>query len=183
MSNIPLLRVGLGYDVHAFAEGRPLILGGVEFPHHRGLDGHSDADVLLHAIADALLGAASLGDIGQHFPPGDPRFEGIASTLLLAQVAHLLKSAGWQIVNVDCTLVAERPKIGPCTRQMRQNIASALRISLECVGVQATTNEHLGFVGREEGMAALAVALLSRDPDQAAAPPAGGETENGETAP
>jgi 2-C-methyl-D-erythritol 2,4-cyclodiphosphate synthase len=163
MTKVPDIRVGMGYDVHPFAEGRALVLGGVEFPHHRGLDGHSDADVLLHAIADALLGAASLGDIGQHFPPSDPELEGVASTLLLARVARLLVSAGWRVVNVDSTLIAERPRIGPAVPAMRENIAATLDVDPAQIGVKATTNERLGFVGREEGIAAMAVALIVRD--------------------
>ena len=162
MSEGPEFRVGTGYDVHPFAEGRTLMLGGVEFPHHRGLRGHSDADVLLHAIADALLGAAALGDIGRHFPPGDPQYEGVSSLLLLARVAGLLLAEGWVVVNVDSTLVAERPRIGDSTTAMRAHIASALNIDAARVGVKATTNEGLGFVGREEGIAAMAVALIRR---------------------
>jgi len=162
VSDAPAIRVGLGYDVHAFAEDRPLVLGGVQFAHHGGLLGHSDADVLLHAIADALLGAAGLGDIGEHFPPGDPQFEGIASTLLLARVAGMLNAKGWVALNVDSTLIAERPKIAPAAASMRANIAAALGISVEQVGVKATTNERMGFLGREEGIAAMAVALIGR---------------------
>jgi 2-C-methyl-D-erythritol 2,4-cyclodiphosphate synthase len=160
--SIPDFRIGLGYDVHPFAEERSLILGGVEFPHTRGLDGHSDADVLLHAICDALLGAASLGDIGHHFPPGDPAYAGVASTLLLARVAGLLAEHGWHIVNVDSTVVAERPRIGPQVPAMRARIAAALNIDSTQVSVKATTNEGLGFVGREEGIAAMATALIRR---------------------
>ncbi len=156
------LRVGLGYDVHPFAAGRKLVLGGVELPHTHGLQGHSDADVLLHAICDALLGAAGLGDIGQHFPPSDQRYAGIASSKLLARVAELLAEGGWRVVNVDGTVVAEQPRIGPYVPQMRERIAAALGIEPARVGVKATTNERLGFVGREEGIAALAVALLRR---------------------
>jgi 2-C-methyl-D-erythritol 2,4-cyclodiphosphate synthase len=159
---IPEIRVGMGYDVHPFAEGRPLFLGGVEFLHERGLDGHSDADVLLHAICDALLGAAALGDIGHHFPPGDPDYAGIASTLLLARVAGLLTDHGWQVVNVDATVVAERPRISPHVPAMRARIAAALNIDQERVSVKATTNEGLGFIGREEGIAAMAVAMIRR---------------------
>jgi 2-C-methyl-D-erythritol 2,4-cyclodiphosphate synthase len=162
MSGLPVLRVGLGYDVHPFAENRRLVLGGVEFAHHRGLLGHSDADVLLHAIADALLGAAGMGDIGQHFPPTDPQFEDISSTLLLARVAGMLHANGWHVTNVDSTLIAERPKILPHAEAMRTNIAASLSIDVEQVGVKATTNEHMGFVGREEGIAAMAVALICR---------------------
>ena len=156
------LRVGMGYDVHSFVEGRKLVLGGVELPHTHGLQGHSDADVLLHAICDALLGAAGLGDIGQHFPPSDQRYAGIASSLLLVRVAELLAEGGWRVVNVDGTVVAEQPRIGPYVPQMRERIAAALGIEPARVGVKATTNERLGFVGREEGIAALAVALLRR---------------------
>jgi len=156
------LRVGTGYDVHPFAEGRPLVLGGVRFESSRGLAGHSDADVLLHAIADALLGAAGLGDIGEQFPPTDLQYAGIDSTVLLARVAALLADRGWRVVNVDSTLIAERPRINPVVPQMRERIAAALGIEPERVGVKATTNERLGFVGREEGIAAMAVALLRR---------------------
>jgi 2-C-methyl-D-erythritol 2,4-cyclodiphosphate synthase len=161
-TQVPDFRVGLGYDVHPFAEGRSLVLGGVEFPHSRGLDGHSDADVLLHAICDALLGAASLGDIGHHFPPGDPDYAGVASTLLLARVAGMLAEDGWRIVNVDSTVVAERPRIAPQVPAMRARIAAALNIDPAHVSVKATTNEGLGFVGREEGIAAMATALIRR---------------------
>ncbi len=159
---VPDFRVGLGYDVHPFAEGPSLVLGGVEFPHSRGLEGHSDADVLLHAICDALLGAAALGDIGHHFPPGDPAFAGVASTLLLARVARLLAEHGWHIVNVDSTVVAERPRIAPQVPAMRARIAASLNIDPARVSVKATTNEGLGFVGREEGIAAMATALIRR---------------------
>lgn len=156
------LRAGIGYDVHPFAEGRPLILGGVEVPHTHGLAGHSDADALLHAIADALLGAAGLGDIGQHFPPGDPQYAGIDSAILLARVAALLAKEGWRIANVDTTVIAERPRINPSVPRMRERIAAVLGIAPSQVGVKATTNERLGFVGRGEGIAAMAVALLQR---------------------
>ena len=156
------LRVGTGYDVHPFAEGRPLVLGGVRFESVRGLAGHSDADVLLHAIADALLGAAGLGDIGEQFPPTDPQYAGIDSTVLLARVAALLASERWSIVNVDSTLIAEQPRINPVVPRMRERIAAALGIEPQRIGVKATTNERLGFVGREEGIAAMAVALLRR---------------------
>jgi len=157
---IPEVRVGMGYDVHPFTEGRPLFLGGVEFPHERGLEGHSDADVLLHAICDALLGAAALGDIGHHFPSGDPDYAGIASTLLLARVAGLLTDHGWRVVNVDSTVVAERPRISPQVPAIRAHIAAALNIAQERVSVKATTNEGMGFIGREEGIAAMAVAMI-----------------------
>ena len=156
------LRVGLGYDVHPFTDGRPLMLGGVQLDHPRGLAGHSDADVLLHAIADALLGAAALGDIGQHFPPSDSQYAGIASLRLLEHVAALLKTNGWEVINVDSTVIAERPRIGPAAPAMCASIAQALGISPDRISVKATTNEQLGFVGREEGIAAMAVALLRR---------------------
>ena len=156
------IRVGSGYDVHPFTEGGPLILGGVSFDHPRRLAGHSDADVLLHAIADALLGAAGLGDIGLHFPPGDPRYAGIDSAILLGRVAELLRADGWSVTNVDSTVIAERPKISPAVPAMRSRIAEALGIEPGRVAVKATTNERLGFVGREEGIAALAVALIRR---------------------
>jgi 2-C-methyl-D-erythritol 2,4-cyclodiphosphate synthase len=155
-------RVGIGYDVHRFADDRPLVLGGVAIPHERGLAGHSDADVLLHAIAAALLGAASLGDIGRHFPPSDPRWAGVDSQILLRSVADLLRKADWSPVNVDATLIAEVPRIGPHTGAMRAAIAGCLGVSADAVGVKATTNEGMGFVGREEGIAALAVALIER---------------------
>lgn len=156
------MRIGIGYDVHPFIEGRPLILGGVDVPHSRGLAGHSDADVLLHAIADALLGAAGMDDIGKHFPPGDPRYAGIASTLLLERVAAMIADAGWKIVNLDSTLIAEQPRINPFVPRMRLCIGETLGIDGDRVGIKATTNERLGFVGREEGIAAMAVALIQR---------------------
>lgn len=155
-------RVGIGYDVHQLVAGRALVLGGVTIPAERGLLGHSDADVALHAIMDAILGAAALGDIGQHFPPGDPAYLGIDSRALLTHVRALIVAAGWQIVNLDCTIVAERPKIAPHTAAMRAAIGTALGIAPERVGIKATTNEGIGFIGREEGIAAMAVALLSR---------------------
>jgi 2-C-methyl-D-erythritol 2,4-cyclodiphosphate synthase len=156
------IRIGIGYDVHPFAAQRPLVLGGVRLSETHGLAGHSDADVLLHAIADALLGAAALGDIGQHFPPHDPQYAGIASSVLLTRVRTLLSTEDWRIVNIDSTVVAERPRIAPYVPAMRASIAGALEIAPTCVGVKATTNEGLGFVGREEGIAAMAVALLRK---------------------
>ena len=154
-------RTGIGYDVHRFAAGRRLVLGGVEIAHERGLEGHSDADVLLHAIADALLGAAALGDIGRHFPPSDPRFAGADSGDLLREVARLLREAGWAPVNVDATLIAEAPRIGPHAAAMRERIAACLGLPPDAVGVKATTNEGMGFVGRGEGIAALATAAIA----------------------
>ncbi|MGN6698792.1 MAG: 2-C-methyl-D-erythritol 2,4-cyclodiphosphate synthase [Thermomicrobiales bacterium] len=156
-------RVGIGYDVHRLVPDRPLVLGGVTIPAARGLLGHSDADVALHAIMDALLGAAALGDIGQHFPPDDPAYKDSDSRDLLARVRDLLAAAGWHIVNLDCTIVAERPKIAPHIAAMRAAIGAALDLPGDCIGVKATTNEGIGFIGREEGIAALAVALISRE--------------------
>ncbi len=159
-ATIVIPRVGLGYDIHRFRSGRPLTLGGVVIPSPQGLDGHSDADVLLHAICDALLGAASLGDIGAHFPDTDPAFHNISSLLLLKRVAVLLKSCGVSIVHVDSTLLLERPKIAPYVPQMREAIGDALGIPAGSVSVKATTNEGLGAIGRQEGCAAFAVATV-----------------------
>lgn len=151
---------GIGYDVHRFAEGRPLVLGGVTIPHSRGLAGHSDADVLCHAIADALLGAMGQPDIGFFFPPDDPEIEGICSLKILEKCRELAEESNLLIVNVDATLIAEAPKIMPHRQAMREAIATALRLRPEQIGIKATTNEGMGFVGREEGIAALAVAEL-----------------------
>ncbi|HLN62591.1 MAG TPA: 2-C-methyl-D-erythritol 2,4-cyclodiphosphate synthase [Symbiobacteriaceae bacterium] len=153
--------VGFGYDVHRLVEGRPLILGGVNIPHTKGLDGHSDADVLVHALMDALLGAAGLRDIGHYFPPGDPAFKNADSMKLLARVVEVLAEEGYQPVNVDMSLLAERPKIGPHVEAMRANIAAVLGVQPRRVGIKATTNERMGFVGEEQGMAAYAVALIA----------------------
>ena len=155
------MRIGTGYDVHRLQEGLPLWVGGVRIEHTHGLLGHSDADVLLHAICDALLGAAALGDIGKHFPDTDPQYRGIASLKLLAHVGTLLKEHGYSVGNIDSTIVAQRPKMAPHIPQMRQNIADTLGISLDQVSVKATTTEHLGFEGREEGISAQAIALLN----------------------
>ncbi len=157
-----MIRTGTGYDVHRLVEGRPLVIGGVEIPHHRGLDGHSDADVLCHAIADALLGAAALPDIGHYFPPSDESIRGISSLEILRRVAAILRETGAVIHNVDSTLVAERPKILLHVPTMKQNIAAALGIAPDCVGVKATTNERMGFPGREEGMCAMATACIDK---------------------
>ena len=154
------IRVGFGYDVHQLTEGRDLWLGGIKIDHRLGLLGHSDADVLLHAICDALLGAAALGDIGKHFPDTDPAYKGINSLKLLAHVGTLLKEHGYSVGNIDSTVVAQRPKMAPHIHQMRQNIADTLGISVDQVSVKATTTERLGFEGREEGISAQAVALL-----------------------
>ncbi|MDY3845335.1 MAG: 2-C-methyl-D-erythritol 2,4-cyclodiphosphate synthase [Eubacteriales bacterium] len=154
------MRVGHGYDVHRLVEGRELILGGVKIPHRLGLLGHSDADVLVHAIMDALLGAAAEGDIGGHFPDTDEKFKGISSLTLLASVRDILKSKGYDIVNLDSTIIAQKPKLSEYIFQMRKNIADTLGITEDRVNVKATTEEHLGFSGREEGISAHAVALI-----------------------
>ena len=158
-----MMRIGTGYDVHRLTADRPLILGGVRIPWEYGLLGHSDADVLLHAIMDALLGAAGLGDIGRHFPDTDPAYEGISSLLLLERTAELLRQEGYGIGNVDATIVAQRPKVGPHIPQMRRNIAEALGTEESRINIKATTEEGLGFTGRGEGMAAQAVCLLIQD--------------------
>ncbi len=155
------MRVGIGIDVHQFAEGRKLIVGGVEIPHSRGLKGHSDADVLLHAISDALLGAAALGDIGKHFPDTSPEFKDIDSKILLRHVGKLIADEGYSIENIDSMLLMERPKVAPHIMAMRENIAQCLDIDVRKVAVKATTNEKLGYIGREEGVAAHAICLLS----------------------
>ncbi len=154
------MRVGIGFDAHPLTEGRPLVLGGVEVPFQRGLAGHSDGDVLVHAIMDALLGAAGLGDKGVHFPSSDPTYKNISSLLLLTRVAQLVSKESWRIVNVDATMLAQRPILGPFIKNMKNKIGAALSIPESVVSIKATTTDHLGFVGREEGMAAYAVALL-----------------------
>lgn len=154
------MRIGQGYDVHRFAENRKLILGGVEVPYEQGLLGHSDADVLTHAICDALLGAAALGDIGKHFPDNDPAYEGISSILLLEKCASLLESA-YRIENIDATVIAQQPKLASFIPAMREKLASALSLPTDRVSVKATTEEGLGFTGRKEGIAATAVVLLT----------------------
>ena len=154
-------RVGIGYDLHQLVEGRPLILGGVQIPHPMGLAGHSDADVLLHAICDALLGAAVLGDIGVHFPDSSPRWKGADSRMLLRKVNELVAEAGYSVTNVDATVIIERPKLRPHIELMRRTIAADLMITLDQVSVKATTSERLGVVGREEAAAACAVCMLT----------------------
>ncbi len=154
-------RTGIGYDVHPYAAGRPFVLGGVEIPHHQGLKGHSDADVLSHAIADAVLGAMGEPDIGHWFPPTDASIEGISSLKILEKVAAIAAEKGAIIENVDSTVIAEAPKVNPHREAMKGKIAAALGITADRVGVKATTNERLGFVGREEGVAAMAVACIS----------------------
>jgi len=154
-------RIGFGYDIHRLTGGRKLIIGGVDIPYPKGLEGHSDADVLIHAVADALLGAASLGDIGKHFPDTDPRYKGISSLILLRHVADLLAGRRFAVGNIDATVVLESPKIAPYVDLMRQNMADALRISLHQISVKATTHESLGSIGAGDGAAAHAVALLT----------------------
>jgi 2-C-methyl-D-erythritol 2,4-cyclodiphosphate synthase len=156
------MRVGHGFDVHQLVEGRKLIMGGVEIPCERGLLGHSDADVLLHAICDALLGAAALGDIGRHFPDSDPRYKGIDSRHLLREVMRLLRNKGYGVVNLDATIIAQAPKMAPHIPQMVANIAADLEVAAGCVNVKATTTEKLGFTGRGEGIAAQAVCLIGK---------------------
>ncbi|WP_232199138.1 2-C-methyl-D-erythritol 2,4-cyclodiphosphate synthase [Thermosinus carboxydivorans] len=156
------MRVGIGYDVHRLVVGRKLILGGVEIPYEYGLEGHSDADVLLHAIKDALLGAAALGDIGRHFPDTDPRYKGASSLKLLARVKEILAENGYETGNVDATVIAQKPKLAPYIAQMNANIARVLGIDVDRVNVKATTTEGLGFAGRGEGIAAQAVATVVR---------------------
>ena len=155
------MRIGTGYDVHALTEGRPLVIGGVTIPYELGLAGHSDADVLLHAIMDALLGAAALGDIGAHFPDTDEKYKGISSLKLLEEVRDLLAQEGYVVDNIDATIIAQRPKMRPYIEQMRQKIADTLEIEVSQVNVKATTEEGLGFTGRGEGISSQAVCLLS----------------------
>ncbi|MGN1319341.1 MAG: 2-C-methyl-D-erythritol 2,4-cyclodiphosphate synthase [Lachnospirales bacterium] len=157
-----MLRVGLGYDVHKLCEGRKLIMGGVEIPYEKGLLGHSDADVLIHAIMDAILGAGKMGDIGKLFPDTDPKYKGISSILLLKYVKERMDEAGLSVVNIDSIIVAQRPKMRPYIEEMEKNIADALNCSTEVINVKATTEEELGFTGRGEGIAAKAVCLLEK---------------------
>lgn len=157
-----IIKVGIGYDVHALAEGQLLVLGGVKIPYERGLLGHSDADVLIHAIMDALLGALSLGDIGAHFSDRDPRYSGISSLLLLERVVELIESQGYRVGNIDSIIVAEQPKVAPFIAQMRLNLARILKTDESCVSVKATTTERLGFEGRGEGIAAQAIVNLEK---------------------
>ena len=153
-------RCGIGFDSHPLTEGRKLVLGGVEIPHDRGLSGHSDGDVLVHAIMDALLGAANLGDKGVHFPSGDPQYKDISSLVLLERVGVLIADAGWRLSNVDATILAQNPRLSPLIREMRENVARGLFVSPDRVSIKVTTTDYLGFVGREEGIAACAVASL-----------------------
>lgn len=156
-----MTRIGFGFDVHQLAAGRKLIIGGVEIPFEKGLLGHSDADVLLHAICDALLGAAALGDIGKHFPDTDPQFKGISSLDLLKHVNGLLMKNGYSIGNIDATVVLERPKIAPYVEEMRKNIAAITKLTIDMISLKATTNERMGFIGSGEGAAAYAVATIN----------------------
>lgn len=157
----PAVRIGTGFDVHRLVKGRALIIGGVDIAYERGLLGHSDADVLLHAVCDALLGAAALGDIGRHFPDSDPRYRGADSRALLRHVVALLRDAGWQVGNIDATIIAEAPRMAPHIERMRQNLAADAAVDIGQINVKATTTERLGFTGRGEGIAAQAVALLT----------------------
>lgn len=159
------MRIGLGYDVHPLVEGRKLILGGVEIPFAKGLKGHSDADALLHAIGDALLGALALGDLGKHFPDTDPKYKGASSTILLEKIHQMISEKGYEVANVDSILVIENPKMAPHISQMIKNIAHILKISLDQVSVKATREEGLGFTGKGQGMAAKAIVLLRKKQD------------------
>lgn len=154
------MRIGFGYDVHKLVKGRKLILGGVEIPHYMGLLGHSDADVLTHAVMDSILGAAALGDIGKHFPDSDEKFKGISSLMLLKRVFYLLDEKGYCIINIDSTIMAQKPKLSSYTDEMKQNFAKCLGIDADCINIKATTEEYLGFTGREEGISANAVCLI-----------------------
>ncbi len=154
-------RSGIGFDSHPLADGRKLVLGGVEIPHDRGLSGHSDGDVLVHAVMDAMLGAANLGDKGLHFPSSDPQYKDILSLKLLERVGVLVTKAGWRLSNVDATIMAQNPRLNPFNAEMRENVAKSLSVSPDRVSVKVTTTDHLGFVGREEGIAALAVVSLT----------------------
>jgi len=158
-----MMRIGQGCDIHALVPGRRLVIGGVDIPHAAGLLGHSDADVLLHAITDALLGAAALGDIGRHFPDSDERYRGADSRVLLRATVALLAQAGWRVGNIDATIIAQRPKMAPYIPQMVTYLAADLQVAEGCVNVKAKTAEHLGFVGRGEGIAAEAVVLIERE--------------------
>ena len=164
------MRVGIGYDVHPLVSGRRLVLGGVEIPFDKGLDGHSDADVLVHAIIDALLGATGLGDIGSHFPSSDPRYKDISSASLLRQVISLLRAQGWLVCNVDASIVAEQPRLTPFISEMRGIIAEALGVDAGQVGLKSTTSKGLGFLGKGEGIAAHAVALVEKTGEDRRAP-------------
>ena len=156
------MRIGQGYDVHRLVEGRKCIICGVDIPHDKGLLGHSDADVALHALSDAILGAVAMGDIGKHFPDNDPAFEGADSRVLLRHVVSIVKKKGYHIVNADVTIIAQKPKMLPHIETMRENVASDLEVDIDCVNIKATTTEKLGFEGREEGISSMAVVLLDK---------------------
>jgi 2-C-methyl-D-erythritol 2,4-cyclodiphosphate synthase len=158
-----MMRVGLGYDVHALVAGRPLVLAGVEVPHDRGLAGHSDADVIAHALMDAILGAMRAGDIGAHFPDTDPQYAGVSSLALLSRVAELMRQGGWRLADADIVVALELPRISPFRGRMRERLATALDVVPDSIGLKATTTEGLGFTGREEGVAAWAVVLLEKE--------------------
>ena len=160
--NSPIIRIGNGYDVHRLVAGRKLILGGIDISHATGLDGHSDADVLLHALCDALLGAVGAGDIGTHFPDNDPQWKGISSLILLEQVIATCRDKGFEISNIDTIIVAQKPKLAPYLTEMKKNISQAMDIDIGQINIKATTTEQLGFAGKEEGIAAYAVALLTK---------------------
>lgn len=160
--NSPIIRIGNGYDVHRLVAGRKLILGGIDIPHSTGLDGHSDADVLLHALCDALLGAVGAGDIGAHFPDTDPKWKGISSLILLEEVTATFRDKGFEVSNIDTIIVAQKPKLAPFLPDMKKNISQAMAIDMGQINIKATTTEKLGFAGKEEGIAAYAVALLSK---------------------
>ncbi|NFA60596.1 2-C-methyl-D-erythritol 2,4-cyclodiphosphate synthase [Clostridium sporogenes] len=155
------MRIGFGYDVHKLVENRPLIIGGITIPHNKGLLGHSDADVLVHSIMDALLGAAALGDIGKHFPDSDKNFKNISSLLLLSKVKSLINKEGYEIINIDCTIMAQKPKMLPYIEDMRKNICKCLNLNDKMLNIKATTEEGLGFTGKEEGISANAICLLN----------------------
>ena len=168
------MRIGMGYDVHRLAENRALIIGGVEIPYEKGLLGHSDADVLLHAVMDALLGAAAMGDIGKHFPDTDPEYKGISSLILLEKVGELLRENGFIIENIDATIIAQAPKMRPYIDSMRENIARVLEVDISCVNVKATTEEGLGFTGSGEGISSQAICMLTSPFDLTAQQVSGG---------
>jgi 2-C-methyl-D-erythritol 2,4-cyclodiphosphate synthase len=158
------MRTGIGYDIHRLVSGRKLVLGGVTIPFEKGLEGHSDADVLLHAICDALLGAAGQGDIGQHFPDDDPAYDGINSALLLERTCNLLRQHHFEIINIDCTILAQAPKLAPYGEAIRRRIARIVDLAPECINIKATTTERLGVIGRHEAMAAMSVATIKANP-------------------
>ena len=172
MTSLPEMefRCGIGFDSHPLAEGRKLVLGGVDIPHGQGLSGHSDGDVVVHAVIDALLGAANLGDKGLHFPSTDPQYKDISSLILLKRVGVLVARSGWRLSNVDATILAQKPRLSPFNLEMRENVAKTLSVEPNCISIKVTTTDHLGFVGREEGIAAIAVVSLMSGGRQQPAP-------------